>query len=412
MKLLLSTWLITGILLLRAGAADSWPDFRGPNGDGHADSCQPPTHWSARSGIRWTSGVLGSGWSSPVIGDSKVYLTTAVEEGDQVSLRALCFDLDSGKELWQKEVIRTESVAIHRKNSQASPSPVLDEGQVFVHFGPYGTAALKASDGTVLWTKTNLRYHSVHGNGGSPIIHRSKLIFANDGARDPFVVALSARNGAISWRVDRNIEVRNTFSFSTPLLVSTGWGKQAIIPGSGAVVSYDPNTGKEIWRFRYGEGYSVVPRPVHKDGIVYVSSGFDRATLFAVRINGHGDVTDTHLVWKDDKTIPKESSPILVDDLLYYNDDKGILNCLNAATGEVYYRERIDGSGPYSASPVYAGGHLYFHNAEGVTTVVKPGKTFVKVAENRLEEYGLSSFAVLSDSFVIRTKSHLMRIGK
>jgi outer membrane protein assembly factor BamB len=206
--------------------------------------------------------------------------------------------------------------------------------------------------------------------------------------------------------------VTRTFSFSTPLLIEVKGKTQILSPASGAVIAYNPADGKEIWRFRYGEGYSVVPRPLHRDGVIYVCSGFNRAILFAVKTDGTGDVTDTHLVWQDDKTVPKESSPILVGDEIFFNDDKGILSCLDAATGKEHYRERLDGQGGYSASPVYAGGHLYFHNGNGITTVVKPGKTFVKVAENQLGEFGLSSFAVVSDGFVIRTEGHLIRIGE
>jgi outer membrane protein assembly factor BamB len=195
-------------------------------------------------------------------------------------------------------------------------------------------------------------------------------------------------------------------------MIEVNGAAEAVIPGSGAVVAYDPADGKEIWRFRYADGYSVVPRPLFHDGKIYVCSGFNRAVLFAIRAGGKGDITDTHLIWKDDKAVPKESSPIIVDDLIYLNDDKGVLSCFVAASGEELYRERLEGQGGYSASPVYAGGHLFFHNGSGITTVVKPGRTFTKVAENSLGEAGLSSFAVVSDGFVIRTEGHLVLIGE
>jgi len=406
-----SLWflLVTSLPLV---AADSWPEFRGPTADGHAPEAKVPTLWSATSKTRWKIPVEGKAWSSPVIADGKVYVTTAVSKDAKLSLKALCFELADGKQVWERTVFEKAEGAIHAKNSHASPTPVYAEGKLYVHFGHDGTAALNAGDGSILWTQTSLSYAPVHGNGGSPVVHDGKLIFSSDGQADPFIVALSTADGSVVWKTPRNVTVQRTFSFATPLLIEVKGKIQIISPASGAVIAYDPADGREIWRFRYGEGYSVVPRPLHRDGVIYVCSGFNRAILYAVKTDGTGDVTDTHLVWQDDKTVPKESSPILVGDEIYFNDDKGILSCLDAATGKEHYRERLDGQGGYSASPVFAGGHLYFHNGNGITTVVKPGKTFTKVAENQLGEYGLSSFAVVSDGFVIRTEGHLIRLGE
>lgn len=406
-----SLWflLVTSLPLV---AANSWPEFRGPTADGHAPEAKVPTLWSATSKTRWKIPVEGKAWSSPVIADGKVYVTTAVSKDAKLSLKALCFELADGKQVWERTVFEKAEGAIHAKNSHASPTPVYAEGKLYVHFGHDGTAALNAGDGSILWTQTSLSYAPVHGNGGSPVVHDGKLIFSSDGQADPFIVALSTADGSVVWKTPRNVTVQRTFSFATPLLIEVKGKIQVISPASGAVIAYDPADGREIWRFRYGEGYSVVPRPLHRDGVIYVCSGFNRAILYAVKTDGTGDVTDTHLVWQDDKTVPKESSPILVGDEIYFNDDKGILSCLDAATGKEHYRERLDGQGGYSASPVFAGGHLYFHNGNGITTVVKPGKTFTKVAENQLGEYGLSSFAVVSDGFVIRTEGHLIRLGE
>jgi outer membrane protein assembly factor BamB len=178
------------------------------------------------------------------------------------------------------------------------------------------------------------------------------------------------------------------------------------------VISYNPEDGKEIWRFLYGEGYSVVPRPLYYDGKIYVCSGFNRAILYAVNVNAEsrGDITESNLAWKVEKAIPKESSPIIVNDLLFVNDDKGILSCIDPVTGETHYSERLAPQGGYSSSPVYASGHLFFHNGEGITTVVKPDKRFDKVEENDIGEYGLSSFGVVSDGFIVRTEEALLRI--
>jgi outer membrane protein assembly factor BamB len=391
---------------------DFWPEFRGSKADGHAPAGQFPVSWSGDKDFRWKVEIPGKAWSSPVVADGKVFLTTAVDDGSKVALGARCLSLTDGSLVWERGIFEKDATPIHQKNSHASPTPIHAEGKVYVHFGHNGTACLNAADGSIVWTQTSLSYAPVHGNGGSPVLHDGKLIFSCDGQADPFVVALKTSDGSVAWKTPRKVEVQRTFSFATPLLIEVNGKAQVVAPGSGAVIAYDPADGREIWRFRYGEGYSVVPRPLFRDGIVYVCSGFNRAVLHAVKADGTGDVTETHQVWQDDKTVPKESSPILVDDLLYFNDDKGILSCLEAATGKEVYRERLDGKGGYSASPVFAGGHLYFHNGDGITTVVKPGRTFTRVAENPLGEYGLSSFAVVSDGFLVRTGKNLVRIGK
>jgi outer membrane protein assembly factor BamB len=398
---------------LRSGASDEWPEFRGPTADGRSSATAVPLRWSGSGeDFRWKVAVPGKAWSSPVIAGGRVFVTTAVEKDEQTSLEARCHNLADGALVWERVVFTKPSTKIHQKNSHASPTPIHADGRLYVHYGHDGTACLDAADGSILWTQTSLPYPPVHGNGGSPALHGDKLIFSCDGQSDPFVVALRIADGSVAWKTPRGVEVQRTFSFSTPLIIEVGGRAQAVVPGSGAVVAYDPEDGREIWRFRYGEGYSVVPRPLHRDGLLYVCSGFNRAELFAVRTDGEGDVTDTHLVWSDDKAVPKESSPILVGELLFLNDDKGILTCFDAATGKEHFRERLDGRGGYSASPVLAAGHLFFHNGDGVTTVVKPSTAFEKVAENELGEFGLSSFAVVSDGFVVRTEGHLLRIGK
>ena len=205
--------------------------------------------------------------------------------------------------------------------------------------------------------------------------------------------------------------VKNNFSFTTPLLIEANGKRQLISPASGAVISYDPTSGKELWRCGYDQGYSVVSRPLYAHGLIYVSTGFNRAKLMAIRPDGKGDISKTHVAWVHEKAVPKESSPIIVDDYLYMNDDKGVGTCLDAKTGKVIWEERLSKHN-FSASPIYAGGLIYFHDGEGVTTVVKPGKKLDVVATNDLGEHGLSSFAVTDGSLLIRTESALYRIGK
>ena len=393
-------------------AKADWPEFRGSSYAGHALKSNVPLQWSSRDNIRWKAGVPGNAWSTPVVAGGHIFVTTATTNQNDLSLQARCYDLASGAQIWEREAFKVEDGRIHKKNSHASPSPIHENGRLYVHFGHNGTACIDARDGKVLWKQTGLPYKPVHGNGGSPLLFENQLFFSCDGAEAPFVAALDKYTGRVVWKIPRNVEVSRPFSFSTPLPIEVDGKPQIIIPGSGAVVAYNPKEGNEIWRFRYGEGYSVVPRPVYYNGMVYVCSGFNQANLFAIRVDGRGDVTDTHLAWSEQKTIPKESSPIIVDDQLYLNDDKGVLTCFDAATGAVHYRERLDGKGGYSASPVFASGHLFFHSGDGTTTVIKPGKNFEKVAENKLNAFGLSSLAVIGDGFIVRTEAHLWRIGE
>lgn len=408
--------LLFSVLLFSAASARAnlWPEFRGPFKNGHAPEVDVPLEWSEKKNIRWRVEVPGTAWSSPVIADDRIYITTAVEDGGKLSLQAQCHNAADGSTIWKKEIFTREADHQHKKNSHASPTPLFENGKLYCHFGHHGTAALDTASGEIVWKQEEIKFDPVHGTGGSPALVGDKLIFSCDGKEAPVVVALNQADGKIAWETPRNVEVSRTFSFATPLAIEVAGSTQVVVPGSGAVIAYDPEDGSEIWRFLYGEGYSVVPRPLYFDGKIYVCSGFNRAILYAVRVDpdAEGDITESHLEWKVEKAIPKESSPIIVNDLLFVNDDKGILSCIDPFTGEVHFSERLNPEGGYSSSPVFASGHLFFHNGEGITTVVKPSTNFEKVAENDLGEYGLSSFGVVSDGFVVRTDGALIRIGK
>lgn len=410
-------WLILlgiSVLSLVTASGLDWSQFRGPTGQGHASEARVPLEWDAESkNIAWKVEVAGKAWSSPIIVGERIFVTTAVQEGEGLSLRALALSKADGSKIWDREVfVKADVGSFHKKNSHASPTPVSADGEVFVHFGHHGTACLKSDSGEVVWTQETLDYPPLHGNGGSPILLGDKLIFSCDGTENPFIVALDRASGKVLWKTERKVKVSRSFSFSTPLAIQVNGKWQIVSPASGAVISYDSESGREIWRSRYGEGYSVVPRPLYAHGLVYVCSGFGTASLFAIDPTGEGDVTETHVRWEVGRRIPKESSPIIVGDHVYVNDDKGILTCLEAKTGEQVWQKRVDGGGGYSASPVFAGGHLFFHNGDGVTTVVKPQTTFEKVAENDIGEYGLSSFGVTDDGFVIRTEKHLIHVRR
>jgi outer membrane protein assembly factor BamB len=394
-------------LLLLCALAQDWPQFRGPDGQGHSDVKSLPLEWSETSGnIAWRAPIEGLGWSSPVIAEGRIWLTTATEGGK--SLRAVCLDTATGRELHNVEVFRRDAPGkIQTKNSHASPTPIIDGDRVYVHFGPYGTACL-SREGRALW-KQEVRYNSVHGPGGSPALHGELLIANYDGSESPAVIALDRKSGTVRWKKPR---VENTyekkFSFCTPLVITVKGAAQVVSPAAGGVSSYDPRTGEQIWHVKYVGGYSVVPRPVHGHGLVFVSTGFDKAALLAIRTDGKGDVTETHVAWRLDKEAPKTPSPLLVGDELYVVSDAGVATCLDAKSGKVHWQERVGGA--TSASPLYAAGRICFLDEKGQTTIIKPDRTFGTLAKNQVKGRTFASLAPIEGALFLRTDTHLLRI--
>jgi len=395
--------------LLAAGhtlAAEDWPQFRGPTGQGVSTEVELPVQWSESSNVRWKVEVPGSGWSSPVVAGDRVWLTTAVVDRNGTSLRALAFDTASGRRVVDAEVFRLpRRNLLNPKNSHASPTPVVEGDRVYVHFGAEGTAALTTA-GEVVWRK-RFPYESQHGNGGSPTLYKDLLIFSCDGSDTAFIVALDKRTGSERWKTHRRTPFDQ--AYSTPLLIRVAERDQLVSAGAYRAAAYDPDSGKEIWRVSYTDGFSNVPRPVFANGLVYIATGFQEPSLIAVRPDGTGDVTRTHIAWTLRRSAPHTPSPIAVGDELYVVNDMGIATCLDSRTGETIWRERLGGN--YSASPVFADGRIYFLSEEGVATVLAPGKTFRKLAANQLDGATLASMAISDQSIFIRTDSALYRLG-
>jgi outer membrane protein assembly factor BamB len=409
---------LTGPAAFARAAADEWPQFRGPTGQGVSAATGVPVEWGPAKNVAWKTEIPGRGWSSPVLSGGRVYLTTAAGPANgAVSLYAVCLDAGTGKVLWDTQVFRPDpglARAKHEKNSPASATPVVAGDRVYVHFGPMGTAALDLA-GKVVWRQESLKYPSVHGNGGSPALVSTKagdlLVFSCDGASNPFVAALDARTGKVAWKTPRNTPAKRTFSFSTPLAIEAGGTTEVVIPGSGMLGAYDPATGKERWRVRYGEGYSVVPRPVLAHGLLYLSSGFDQPAVYAIKPDGaKGDATKTSVAWTIRKGAPTTPSPLVLGDELYFVSDSGVATCADAKTGAVHWTKRLEGGG-VSASPVAAEGRVYVQNEAGVGFVVEAGKAFKLLAENDLGEPSLASYAVADGALFIRTERHLWKIG-
>ena len=389
-----------------AQATQDWPQFRGPGGQGQSSERGLPVEWSESKNVAWKVAVPGRGWSSPVVAAGRVWLTTATAEKKETSLRLLAFAVETGRPIVDVEVFRLrESALPNAKNSHASPTPIVDGDRIYVHFGAEGTAALSAA-GAILW-KTRLPYQSQHGNGGSPELAGDLLIVNCDGFDDSFVVALDTRTGKTRWRTGR----RQPYSqaYSTPLAIRAADRDQIVSVGAFNALAYDPQTGKEIWRVGYPEGFSNVPRPVYGAGLVFITTGFQQPSLLAVRPDGKGDVTKTHVAWTLSRGAPLTPSPLLAGDELYVVTDNGIASCLDARTGAVRWQQRLGNS--FSASPVLADGRIYFLDEDGRTTVIAPGPTFAPLAVNTLDGATLASMAVAAQSFFLRTATHLYRIA-
>jgi outer membrane protein assembly factor BamB len=394
----LGTWLLAMSAL---AWGQDWPQFRGPGGQGHASATALAREWSDTDNIVWRAAIPGQGWSSPAIVGERIWLTTATEEGR--SLRLIGVDKASGRLAVNVEVFRLYGpIPIHDKNSQASPTPVVEGGRVYVHFGSHGTAALTL-EGKILW-RQKLEYSHRHGPGGSPVIYRGLLIVSCDGYDEQYVAAMDKTTGEIEWKTPRS----GYQAYTTPLVITVNGKDQLISPGAHRAIAYEPLTGEELWSVRYGKGYSNVPRPVFGNGLVYLCTGLDQADLLAVKPDGRGDITATHVVWSSKRGIPLTPSPVLVGEQLYFVSDNGVATSLNAKTGEEIWRKRLGGN--FSASPLYAGGRLYFLSEECVTTVITPGPAFEAVATNRLEGRCLASPAVSGKAIYLRTGTDLLRI--
>lgn len=392
------------ILILSVVLVFDWPQFRGPTGQGVSEERGLPTTWSENKNIRWKTAIPGRGWSSPVVQGDRIWLTTATEDGK--SLRAIAIDRNTGAILQNIEIFRLKSAKLaNAKNSFASPTPVIEGDRIYLHFGAFGTACITQT-GEIIW-KTKLEYdNGQHGTGGSPIIYEDLLIVSCDGNDVQFVAALDKATGKVRWK-----KMREGYqAYTTPLVVSLPEGDQVISPGALRAIAYEPRTGKEIWQVKYGEGFSNVPRPVFGHGLVFICTGFQQASLLAIKPDGRGDITKSKIVWRLDRGVPLTPSPLLVGDELYMVSDNGIATSVDAKTGQELWRARVGGN--HSASPIYADGKIYFLSEEGESVVIAPGRQLKHLATNQLDGPTLASIAVSGGSLFIRSATHLYRISE
>jgi outer membrane protein assembly factor BamB len=421
-KTKLALALILSLSLLTVHAAGDWPQFRGPDGDGHSDARGLPLIWSEGQNVVWKTPIHDRGWSSPVILGNQIWVTTATEDGRR--LFAVCIDRETGRvirDLKLFDVPRPQYA--HPFNSYASPTPVIEPDRVYVTFGSAGTACIDTKSFRVIWERRDIECNHFRGPGSSPIIFRDLLIMHFDGSDQQFVIALDKRTGRTVWRTKRSIDFQDLEpngkpaadgdfrkAFSTPQVALINGRWELISLGSKAAYSYDPLTGKELWRVEEREQHSASTRPVLGLGMIFYPTGFSAGQLFAVRTGGNGLITSTHVAWKTNRGVPSKPSILLVDDLIFMISDAGVASCLEAKTGEQIWQKRIGGE--YSASPIYADGRIWFFSEEGKTTVISAGRRFEEAAVNQLDDGFLASPAVAGRAFFLRTRTNLYRIEK
>lgn len=426
-----------GILLAATlSAADEWPQFRGPGSQGKCESTAIPLTWSESENVVWRTEIPGEGHSSPVISGDQIWLSTAITrplspeaEAERLSqvkdprnlklvgalqLQAIQINRHTGaieRTITLFEVEEPEPK--HTLNSYASPTPVIAGGQVYFHFGTYGTACVDRSSGDIVWKNDQLHVDHQNGPGSSPAIWEDRLIVHFDGMDQQFIAAFHRMTGEIVWQTERSgvmSDVREMKkAYGTPLIVETNDRPIVISPAADWVYGYDARDGSEVWKAAYGQlGFSTVPCPVVAGDTAYIATSFMQSRLLAVRFTGSGDVTESHIRWISDKQIPKKPSMLVSDRRLYFVSDSGIVRCVDTDTGEDIWFERLPGE--YSASPLLAGGRIYFFNQTGITTVVEDSGSFRELAQNRLEDGFMASPAVAGDALFLRTTRALYRI--
>lgn len=400
--------------------AESWPDYRGPRHDGHSDATGLPEEWSESKNVSWKTPIHGRAWSSPVVADGEVWLTTATADGHE--LFVVCVDVESGEVLLDERLFYIEEPQYaHPFNSYASPSPVIDGGEVYVSFGAPGTACLDRKTKKTLWQRGDLECNHFRGAGSSPLVYEDLLILTMDGSDQQYVIALDKATGATRWKTDRSTDFNDIDArtgkpvadgdfrkgFSTPIVIEVDGEPQLISPGAKAAFAYDPRSGEEIWTVRY-KNHSSASRTLYGHGLLFINTGFSLPELLAIDPTGRGDVTASHVVWRVARGVPNKPAPLLIGDHIYMLNDGGIATCVAARTGEQVWRGRVGGE--YSAALIHAQGRIYGFSQEGKAVILRVGAEFDLVGENHLDGGFMASPATFGRSLILRTETHLYRI--
>ena len=400
---------------------NNWTHFRGSNHNGLAVTENIPLTWDS-SIIKWKTEIHGNGYSSPVVYNNQIWVTTATPDGKE--LYAVCNDYQTGEIIYDIKIFTPDKIpGKHSINTYASPTPCIEKDFVYVHYGSMGTACINTSNGSIVWKRNDFECKHVQGPASSPIIYKNLIILHFEGVDVRYIVALDKSNGKLIWRSDRPKDLYEPLTeigrkaYTTPLIINVKGRDLLISNGSAVCIAYDPNTGEEIWRV-VGGAESTVAMPITENGVLFWYTGFmvtDDGTKFthllAVNPDGTGDITNTNVLWKkrDELLLNQMLTPVIKDGLIYTITTRNILMCIDATTGEEVWSTRVTSN--YYASPIYINGNIWFFSIKGEVLVLKAGRKYEVVAQNHMDSGIWATPAVLRNSVIMRTQKYLYRIG-
>jgi outer membrane protein assembly factor BamB len=417
---------LSAVFIYGFGQASSqeknWTHFRGSDLNGIATTGNVPLKWDEQN-TKWKTSIHDQGWSSPVVYDNQIWLTTAKTDGKE--LYAICVDFQTGKIIYDISVFTPETVfRKHSLNSYATPTSCVEKGFAYVHYGSLGTACINTLNGSVVWKRTDFKCNHVQGAASSPVIYKNLLILHFEGVDVRYIVALDKTNGELIWKADRPAQPYEPLpeigkkAYITPIIINVKGRDMLISNGSAVCIAYDPANGQEIWRVVRG-AESTIAMPFTEKGVVFWYAGYMVAgddtkftEILAVNPVGKGDITGTNILWKkrDELLQNQMLSPVIKDGLIYTVNTRNILMCIDAATGEEIWSTRLKSN--YNASPVYVNGNIWFFSVKGEVLAIKAGRKYEIVAENKMDSEIWATPAFLRNSVILRTDKYLCRIGQ
>ena len=385
-----------------AGAERQWPRLRGPDGQGTTFDTELPLHWGPRENVVWKADIPGRGNSSPVIWDDRIFITASTADGGERKI--VCYSRTDGRLLWEHAAPTAAArETLYTKNTFASSTPVTDGRRVIAFFGNGGLLCVDL-EGRRQWHVDLGLFPTMHGPGTSPVLYKDEVICIQYQSRGKSLfAAFDKRTGAKLWQHDRE----NATCWSTPVVVRVGDRDQFVYNGSNYIAGYEPETGKELWRVT-GTSHEAIPTVVVGGGLLFSASGRNGPTM-GIRPGGRGDVTETHVVWRNLRGGPHVPSPLYHDGRIYIVNDTGIATCMDAADGRTIWQHRLRGR--FSMSPIEAEGRILVTSEEGRSTIFQAGDAFQVLGENDLDEPVLATPALVGGRLYFRSALHLWCVG-
>ena len=399
---------------------NNWTHFRGSNLNGIAVTENVPVNLDSTI-MKWKTKIHDEGYSSPVVYDNQIWVTSAKSDGKE--LYAICIDFKTGKIIYDIKVFSPDKVeGKHSINTYASSTSCIEKGFVYVHYGSNGTACINTANGSIVWKRTDLKCRHVQGPASSAVIYKNLLILHFEGVDVRYIVALDKTDGKVIWKTDRPAEPYEPLSeigrkaYITPLIINVKGRDMLISNGSAVCNAYDPNTGKEIWRVVDG-AESTIAMPFAEKGIAYWYTGFKEENgkktteLVAVNPDGKGDITSTNVIWKKREDLSRNQclTPVIKDGLIYTVNTRNMMMCIDAATGEEVWSKHVTTN--YDASPLFVNGNIWFFSVKGEVLVIKAGRKYEVVAQNQMDSGIWATPAILRNAMVMRTQKYLCRFG-